>query len=167
MAWSREQKALAARSCTSCGLDDDMRLLILRQFPAAVHEGRVTSTSPRLGQSEFEQFMAIVERHAGGQIKLRNKRGEIEKTWPLHHWQRRAEVGDTRRLRWLALKIDRELQQSLANWAKDGEGLRGWIESRVTHGRTDDLEQLTYQELRDLINGLRAYARRNRVRQAV
>jgi hypothetical protein len=42
---------------------------------------------------------------------------------------------------------------------KCGAGLRGWIRSRITNGRTDQLQDLDYHELRALHDGLQRFGR--------
>ena len=163
MAWSPKQRQLYARACQGAGLSEEHRHLLLRQVGSrAMHDGRVTSTSPRLTQSDFEEAMAIVERHSGGQVKIRDSKGRY--VFGLTYWQVAAESGGRDRLRELALRLDQHLQLLLPEqWAQDGEGLAGWIKSRVTSGRTHRLKELSYQELQDLIHGIKAFARRHDV----
>jgi hypothetical protein len=147
MPWSKDQKRVAAVAARSAGLDDEARRLVLRQFPRAVHRGRVTSTSPRLNQSDFEQYMAILERSAGGRLDR----------WPPHHWQRKAD-DDRARMRRLvrSLEFGRQRDGALRTDAMT------WARARIaTVGDQDkrDLAQLDHHELSALINQLQAFSR--------
>lgn len=157
MAWTNAQKALAAQACKAAGLDESSRRLILMQFPHAriTRDGRAaaepTSTSPLLNNSDFEQFMAIVEEEAGGQVVL------PAKAYEPGHFARKAD-DDLARMRGLVHRIDAALLTDRPDiW--HAQSLAGWIAKRVTRDRTDQLAELTYQELHALINGLRNFAR--------
>lgn len=144
MAWTNEQKKVAIISCRYACIDDDHRALLLRQFPRAMHEGRVTSTSPHLTNADFEQFMAMVERQAGGQLPRYTK----------HYWRDKADdvLHRTRRLlQKYAIQIE----------ARGILKLGGFIRSRITDGRTDRPEDLSAKELDITLKALRAIARRN------
>lgn len=74
MAWTAKQVQLAVMACRQAGIDDAARKLILRQFPHALFNRQgipvsdPSSTSARLDNADFEDFMAIVEDRAGGKI---------------------------------------------------------------------------------------------------
>ncbi len=163
MAWTNTQKGLFARACKSAGIEDEHRRLILGQCEGrAVHGGKATSTSPRLTQADFEHCMAVVERSAGGQIK--KTRGSDGHWYKPGYWQQQSEIGEAKRLRWLAKQIHAQLKQRCPSWTD--ASLRNWIKDRVTHGRTAELDKLTQREASDLVHGLRAWARRHSIRLA-
>ncbi|MEZ6193966.1 MAG: hypothetical protein R3C45_22195, partial [Phycisphaerales bacterium] len=87
MAWTNRQKMVAAQVCREAGLDDDHRKLVLRQFRRAMYDAdglacdQPSSRSKRLTNRDFEQFMAIIERSAGGKLK----------GYSVTYWQRMAD----------------------------------------------------------------------------
>jgi len=146
MAWTNQQKQIAARACAAAGIHDEHRLLLLRQLPHSVHHGRVTSTSPALTNADFEQFMARVEHIAGGKV-LHFSQG---------YWQDKA--GDeTQRMRHAAQDMERALRE--AGLLGPG-GIASWID-RATGGRTENLAAMTFREMHNLINGMREFGRRH------
>lgn len=157
MAWSNDQKQVAVRACRAAGISDEHRKLILRQFARALFDaqgrptGEPSSTSKRLNNSDFEQFMATVERVAPGQKLLQFSMG---------YWQRKAQ-DDTQRMRHLALQISETLGNSITSWGPTA--LANWIRERVAGGQTDRLEDLDSEQLHALINGLRAFGHRHGV----
>jgi hypothetical protein len=154
MAWTNKQKQIAARACQAAGISDEQRReMILRNFEnARMAGGRISSTSPRLTSLDFEQFMAVVEGYAGGQV-LHFEAG---------YWQRGA-ADRYGRMRRKAAAIAAELEKAGA-LQPNGVGLAGWIERRVSRGAADRLEQLDYHGLMAVINGLQAYARQRGVK---
>lgn len=163
MAWTKTQKQIFARACNAAGIADEHRRLILGQCDGrAVHGGRVTSTSPRLTQSDFEHCMAVVERTAGGQIPKR--RGSDDAWYKAGYWQQQAEIGDAKRMRHIAREIHRQLVMRCSSWTD--ASLRGWISDRITHGEHADLDRLTLKQATDLVQGLRVWARRHDIRIA-
>ena len=69
MAWTNKQKQLAVRACRAAGIGEEQRRdLILRNFANARHDGRITSTAPKLTNRDFESFMGVVEGYAGGRV---------------------------------------------------------------------------------------------------
>lgn len=153
MPWTKTQKQIAARACKAAGIAEEQRRdVVLRNFAhARLPDGTITSTAPRLTNRDFEQFMAVVEGFAGGQV-LHFTRG---------YWQRHA-ADQWARMRHRAAAIAGELEAA-GRLAPGGTGLAGWIEKRVTHGQTNRIEQLDYHGLLALILGLTAYARQNGV----
>ena len=153
MAWSNQQKQIAVRACKAAGIDEEQRReMILRHFPnARLPDGRISSTAAKLNNEDFEQFMAIVETHAGGQV-LHFTRA---------YWQGHAQ-DRWQRMRHRALAIAADLEAA-GRLHPDGVGLRGWIAKRVTQGQTDQIEALDYHQLRALIVSLDSYARQNGV----
>jgi hypothetical protein len=152
MAWTNTQKQLAVRACRAAGISEEQRVdMILRNFDHAKHGGEITSTAPKLNNQDYEAFMAIVERFAGGKI--------------LHftpsYWQEHAADGLSR-MRGKALKLAETLELH-GKLQPAGAGLAGWIEKRVSGGATRKIEQLEYHGLLALILGLQAYARQNAV----
>ncbi len=164
MAWTAKQKALAAQACKAIGLADEHRRLILRQFPAARYDqdGRPaeqpSTRSKRLTNSDFEAFMAIIERQAGGQIVLANQ------TYEPGHFRAKAD-DQLHRMRHLAHRLADALES--AGLLEPGrQGVRLWIEKYVTEDGPGTIEALDYVGLHKLINGLRAYSRRHDVEPA-
>lgn len=154
MPWSKKQKALAVQSCRAAGIGDEHRKLILRQTPNAVNKrtGEPSSTSSRLDDRDFEQFMAIVERASGGTIK----------GYAPAYWTRSAD-DYLQRMRCRARRHVCDLVAA-GKLADVEQSLRGWIRNRVCKGEHKPLEALDYDELRALICGLQAYARQESVR---
>lgn len=153
MAWTNKQKQIAARACQAARITEEQRRdMILRNFAHAhARGGRITSTAPRLDNHDFEQFMAIVENFAGGQV-LHFTAG---------YWKGQA-ADHYQRMRRKALHLAEELEAE-GRLAPGGVGLAGWIEKRVTRGETNRIEELDYHGLLALILGLEAYARQGRV----
>jgi len=149
MAWTNQQKQIAVRACRAAGIREEQRRdMILRNMAnARLPDGRVTSTAPKLTNADFEQFMAIVEQSAGGQILHFTK----------DYWQTGA-ADSLGRMRHKVKALATELEGA-GHLAANGVGLAGWISKRVTRGETDRLEELDYQGLRALILGLGAYIR--------
>lgn len=156
MAWTNRQKQIAVRAFRAAGLEDTYRKLVLRQFTNAMFDAQgrnvdePTSTSKRLTNQDFEQFMAIIERSCGGKV-MHFQPG---------YWREKA--GDhLHRMRHRVGRIVHVLE--ISGWLKpDGVGLAGWILKRVTGGETDRIEQLDYHRLSALLNGLTNYARCHR-----
>lgn len=148
MAWSNKQKSLAVQACRAAGINEEQRVdVILRNFHNAYSAGCVTSTSPRLTNHDFESFMSIVERTAGGKV-LHFTEG---------FWDRAAS-DSLKRMRFKVRAIAAALEKS-GKLAPNGVGLAGWIEKRVTGGVPSRLEDLEYHGLMALIIGLQAYGR--------
>ncbi|MFW6060929.1 MAG: hypothetical protein ACODAQ_12180, partial [Phycisphaeraceae bacterium] len=159
-AWTNTQKATFVRACKAAGIPDEHRRLILGQCDGrAVHQGKVTSTSPRLNQPDFDHCMATVETSCGGQIP--RKRGSDQPWYKAGYWQQQADIGDTQRLRWIAQQIHTQLKQRCTSWTD--ASLRGWIHDRVTNGQHGDLDRLTHRQVSDLVHGLRAWASRHSI----
>lgn len=159
MAWTNAQKALLASACKADHIADEYRRLILAQCPGrrATHQGKVTSTSPRLGQGDFEFVMAIVERYAGGQLAVAGRDGTPR--YAAGHWQAKAD-DQCQRMRHLAQRLAASLEER-GLLQGDGVGLRGWIAKYLGDAQDVPLHRLGYAQLHTLINGLRAYARRH------
>jgi hypothetical protein len=148
MAWTNDQKKTAAIAARKAGLEDEHRQLILRQIPGnrAIHQGRVTSTSPRLGNADFEWFMAAVEASAGGELD----------GWARGYWARKAN-DSLARMRRYAGAIAQQLQ------IRGHIQLDGFIE-RMTSGACRQLEQLDMTHLYNVIEGLKSIARRHQLK---
>jgi len=152
MAWTNKQKQLAVRACRAAGITEEQRTdLILRNFQHAHHGGDITSTSPKLDCRDFEAFMAIVEKFAGGKV-LHFTAG---------YWRDHAD-DYLARMRRKALAVARELE-SAGRLAAGGAGLAGWIEKRVSGGATRRIEDLDFNSMKALILGLQSYARQGAV----
>jgi len=155
MPWTDTQKQIAVRAARAAGLSDENRKLVLLQLPNSKFDrhgkptGEASSTSARLNQSDFEQFMAYVERWAGGRVL----------DYDAGYWACSAGDGLARfRHRITRLVNTLELEGHLE---KDGVGLRGWIDQRVKDGAGVKYEDLSYTQLRDLHLGLLNYGRRH------
>jgi hypothetical protein len=147
MAWTKLQKQLAVRACRAAGIDEEQRVnVILRNFRRAHHDGAITSTSPKLTNQDYAEFMAVVERSAGGTLLHFTTR----------YWQLQA-ADHLQRLRFRASRLAAVLEAA-GKLAADG-GLAGWIEKRVSGGETSKLKDLDFHGLTALILGLQAYAR--------
>ncbi len=150
MPWTNKQKQIAARACQAAGISEEQRRdMILRNFAnARLPDGRISSTSPKLTNSDFENFMAVVEQYAGGKV--------------LHftpgYWQGQASDA-LARMRHRATSLA-ELLERDGHLAPNGAGLAGWIRKRVSQGQADRVEELDYSGLDALIRGLTAFARR-------
>jgi len=165
MSWTNAQKSLFAQACAAIGYGPDQRRTVLSGFRNAICGGtdHPTSTSRKLNNADFEHAMAIIEQLSGGQLKLRYKdSGRFR--YGMLHFARKAD-DDLSRMRRMAGAIARQLEQA-GNLEPNGVGLAGWIKTRVTDGRTDRIDPLNYTELYNLIEGLKAYARRHNVRTA-
>jgi len=157
MPWSKKQRMKAAHAAKVAGIEAEHRKLILMQYGnRAIVDGKVTSTSPKLTQSDFDHFMQLCESMSGGKAPGFDR----------GHFQN-SQANDMKRLRHVTIRIANTLALTDRPdgdgrlLEPDNAGLRGWIKERVTRGRTDDIEDLTYAELQVLINGLSAYGRRN------
>ncbi len=150
MAWTNDQKKTAAIAAKKAGLSDEHRQLILRQIPGhhAIHNGRVTSTSPKLSNADFEYFMAKVEHFVGGQID----------GWSAGYWQSKHN-DSLARMRRKCGSIAQQLQ------VKGLIQLDGFVD-RMTRGACRQLEQLDGLHLYDVLEGLKAIARRHGIRLA-
>jgi hypothetical protein len=155
MPWTDKQKQLAARACIAAGIDDHVRRdVILRNFVRAWHNGKITSTAPRLSNQDFAHFMAIIEKYAGGKI-LHFTEG---------YWSR-CSADSLHRLRYRAQKLALALEAK-GKLAPDGVGLSGWIKKRVSGGEVNRLVDLDYHGLVALILQLEAYTRQRPVAAA-
>lgn len=160
MPWSDKQKQLFVRACSAIGLNEAQRHMVLSGLPNAVHGGRTTSTSPKLTQADFEHAMACLEDRSGGQLKVRMREGGPF-VYGMGHWRRQAD-DTTQRHRDLARRIATTLEVD-GHLQPDGAGLAGWIRKLTGDGR-ERLDQLTRDELYEVIEGLKSYGRRKGVR---
>lgn len=70
MAWTTSQIRTAAIAARHAEWNDLQRSMVLSSLgDRAVHQGRITSKSPRLNQDDLEQYMATAEAAAGGTLK--------------------------------------------------------------------------------------------------
>ncbi len=157
MAWTNAQKSLFAQACKTIGYGQEQRHMVLSSFRNATSAStdHPTSTSKRLNNADFEHAMAIVENASGGHIKVKwTVSGKLR--FGALHFARKAD-DDLARMRRLAGAIVAQLEAS-GNLEPNGVGLAGWIEKRITRGRTNRIDQLTYKEMHALINSLRSYS---------
>lgn len=166
MAWTDLQKQIAVRACSAAGLTDERRKLILRQLWRSMfdRQGKAiaepSSTSLKLNNSDFEHFMAIVERFSGGQVKTIDSRTG-QPSFSLGYWQRKA-ADDLARMRGFVRKIETTLV--LERIFEEESSLLGWIKSRVCDGQAKALDDLDFGELYALIEGLKAFALRHGIK---
>lgn len=166
MSWSNDQKQIFARSCAAAGLADAQRLMILSAIEHAhcPKAQRVTSTSTRLTNADFEHAMASLESWCGGQIQLRQAAslgGGLR--YARGHWAARSR-DPLQRLRWKAERIVNTLEAE-GHLEPERMGVRGWIVGEITHNEhRDSIEQLDVRELYALVEGLKSYGRRKGVR---
>jgi hypothetical protein len=157
--WTKLQIKTAAIAARQAGLDDAARYLVLRQIPNAKYDrtGKAShdpsSTSKRLTNLDFEQYMAIVEAHAGGRLK----------DFPTGYW--RGKAGDElARMRHFALAIGAAFSRNgVQGWHEPLKAFETWIK-RSVNPEKDAVEQLNYDELDKLINGLKAVATRRKIK---
>ena len=140
MAWTAHQIKTHAMACRAAGMSDEHRKLLLRQFTA---EG--SSKARELSNADFEQFMAIVERSAGGQVL----------SFSVGYWQKQADDGMTR-----TRHLIRQLDQYLLDQGIHHAGSLAAQVERMTKTKTD-LDACEGQELHKVLNALRSMARRH------
>jgi hypothetical protein len=69
MGWKPKQLKAAGAAAYAAGFERDHVDMILRQFEnRAIFEGKLTRKSPDLNDSDFEVYMGICERAAGGKL---------------------------------------------------------------------------------------------------
>jgi hypothetical protein len=153
MAWTNKQKQLAVRACREADISEEQRTdMILRNFKHAEYGGDITSTSPRLTNQDFAEFMVIVENFAGGKV-LHFTAG---------YWKQQS-IDSLSRMKFKAHRLEAALVAA-EKLQPHGIGLSGWIEKRVSGGATRNIDELEYHGMLALILGLEAYARQNAVR---
>lgn len=165
MPWSGLQKAIVAAAFDAIGAPE-MREVVLRNLPdqRAMHGGRITSTSPKLGQDDFEATLARIEpMFDGGAIRLFKAKGQPWFVKPPGHFQAMldGEQGRAVRLRWKARRIDATLADAIDTW-READTIKSWCR-RQTHGRTEELEAMDWRELQGLLNALTNFARKHGV----
>ncbi len=161
--WTPDQIRAFQIAARDAQVGDAKYSILSRCGNRAIVDGRPSSRSPKLKQEDFEFCMAVLEETAAGKgLKLSGK--------PLGYWQHKA-ADELQRMRYVARGIAELLEATeMVNQPghrllqPGGVGLAGWIESRVTSGRTDRLEDLTRPELSNLIEGLKKYAERHGLR---
>jgi hypothetical protein len=155
MAWSNKQKKIAVQACRFAGISEEQRIdMILRNFQNAHYGGAISSTSPRLTNDDFEAFMSIVEKQAGGKVMH-----FTERFWQI------AASDRLKRMRFKVMTIAAELEKA-GKLAPGGDGLAGWINKRVSGGLFNSVDELEYHGLLALILGLQAYARQGGIQVA-
>lgn len=159
MSWSDKQKQLAVRACKGANIDDAQRELILRQLGGrAIVNGRVTSTSAKLTNAEFNQFMATVEVYSGGQVKIRDRSNKYR--YRFGHWQLQQQDNNRLQLIYIARRIIGSLT------AEQVPERIGGVIAKATRNRiedVDDLDDLDEAEAHNVVNALRAVAQRHNI----
>ncbi|MCC6679285.1 MAG: hypothetical protein IT445_00130 [Phycisphaeraceae bacterium] len=163
MAWTGKYKQIFARACAAIGLTDEQRHMVLSSLPNAhcPRKGCVTSTARKLNPGDFEQAMATVESMCPSQrVKLPATRNKALFYYSIGYWQRKA-ADECSRMRRLVWSLHQEL---VDQHAMRPDSLPGMVRRTAEDNRTDDIEQLGYVEVSNLIEALKAIARRNGVR---
>lgn len=164
MPWTNPQKSLFVQVARKLGLNDDQRKMILSQLPGGHGRdrfGRLTSTAEGLNNSDFEQAMATLEAWAGGQLPLRYQDSGRYR-YGLHHFRKKADdyLG---RMRSLVRRLNALLEQHEV-FAAEQAGLRGFLRRMTAdrdQGRTEQLDELDYVHLYNVIEALKAMCRRH------
>lgn len=146
MAWTSRQRSVAAMAARWVaqrqGQDvDTLREMILRQLDhRAMHDGRITSTSPKLTNADYEFYMSVLERTTGGRLQ----------SWLPGYWQAKVDDHLQRMRRFVWIKAQELYESGRVRPHPDGPGgfLAGFLRSRVTGGRTDRLDDCNWHELR-------------------
>lgn len=168
MAWTNDQKKLFAMACQAAGLDDDQRRMVLSLSPHAScpRKRRPSAAADGLNNADFEHVMARLEAVSPrGVIRLRNRDGRYYDAFKPGHFQAKAE-DDLSRMRGLADRLAGLLYAGgyFTGPPRDREAYRAFI-ARMTaerpEGRTDDLGQLDYRDLYNLIEAMKAICRRH------
>lgn len=69
MRWKPKQIRAGVIAARHADWNDQQRQMVLSSLGGrAVHQGRITSKSPRLNQDDYEQYMATAEAEAGGTL---------------------------------------------------------------------------------------------------
>jgi hypothetical protein len=151
MAWTAKQKMIAATAAEQIGLTDEQRRAILRNVPGhrAMHDGRITSTSARLTNPDFDWYMSVIESEAGGQVP----------GWKRGYWSGKSAD---------PLARARHLAHRLADLLTAGSDFNvgGWLRHYITADTADTIEALDYRQLYAAIEGMKKIARRRGVRIA-
>lgn len=79
--WSKDQVRIAAMAARAAEWNEQRVRMVLGMFGnRAVHDGRLTRTSPRLNNDDFEFYMSVAEADAGGVLP----------GWQPGHWRKKA-----------------------------------------------------------------------------
>lgn len=142
--WTKRQKQLAVVACRQAGIDDNSRHLLLYQLGGkAIVNGCATSTSPKLGNADFEKFMAIIESYSGGQI------GNKERGY----WEEQFANGKYGRLLYRARALSNQLQDA-------GDPPMKYVAKAVGRDFSNELHNLDEDELNKAIDAMTAVIRR-------
>lgn len=153
MPWAKKQRMTAGIAARSASWNQQQREMVLRGFGnRAMFGGRVTSTSPRLNNDDFEIYMAIAEAACNGQLP----------GYAIAHWQTRAEASLRRQLRKIGAMADQ-----LADEGHLAEAQINGVIGRATSHAAESLQELKQHNDRQLagkaIDALKAIGARHRV----
>ncbi len=156
MPWTKPQRMTAGKAARDAGLNDEQRAMILRRFGnRAVHGGRITSTSPKLTNDDFEEYMATVESMAGGALP-----GPGGRVTP-----GKCDAKSRREIARQAHKIKRMANSLLLTGHlhadEQGQPVLDAVIDRATAGQCNQLNQLTRSQASKVIDALRAIGRRH------
>lgn len=154
MPWSKSQRMTAGIAARSADWNPQQREMVLRGFGnRAMFNGKITSTSPRLNNDDFEIYMAIAEATCQGQLN----------GYALGHWHTRAEASIRRQLR----KIAAMAEQLVAEGHLSRSQVNG-VCARATAHKAETLPDLERSNDRQLagkvIDALSAIGNRHKVR---
>lgn len=130
---------------------DDIRYMLLRQCGdrAKLPNGRVSSTSPRLNQLDFEQCLAVLE----STLDMWGQEPKLLDFKPWHFSERSVENGE-QRLRWLVSQWDQAAMRHIRDWNENSLGGFVWKQYEKT------LKELDNAELLKLIEAMKAMVQR-------
>lgn len=163
MTWSNPQKANVVRACKAIGREE-MREVILRQLGGRAEHpqgsDRITSTSPRLTQRDYEQTMLLIEQYSGGQIQTKTKDGQH--VYSFGHWQRGVDFGTWKRMRHRAQELADDVAASIGPaYAVGVINAALGLDGRKALASDTDLDNCDERQLAKAIDALTAIALRD------
>lgn len=130
---------------------DDIRYMLLRQCGdrAKLPNGRVSSTSPRLNQLDFEQCLAVLE----STLDMWGQEPKLLDFQPWHFSERSVANGE-QRLRWLVSQWDQAAMRHIKDWGDNALAAFTWkmFEKQV--------KELDNAELIKLVEAMKAMVQR-------
>lgn len=122
--WSRDQVRSAGIAARSAGWDEGKLRMVLGWFGnRAVHGGRLTRTSPKLNNDDFEFYMAVAEADAGGVLD----------GWKPGYWKGKADD---------VMQRQRKKIEYLAGELYVGEAYLNGVIDKATGGRATCIEDV-------------------------
>jgi len=168
MAWSNLQKSLLMQACKAVKVSDEQRKMIMSRLDNARDKhGRITATSPKLNNGDYEYVMAVLERMMPypHQLPLRHKdSGKCR--WPGGYWQDQM-ARELDRMRVIAIKRVALLSNTGLEKYQDKQASMKrfitWMTKNREESQTDDLMVLDYTWLQKVLNGLSSACRRHHI----